>query len=158
MTTETVPPLAAVVTALPSHDRRLVYTVIALGLSSVERSDVQLAVPVAETADGELLAAVSAALAKPREKPAEPNLSGLQSFDRDDEEEPTPLASRTWEGSDIATGDTEPRLPVSTGGSAPLEHAVVTTAASAGGVVTFCLLYTSPSPRDRTRSRMPSSA
>ena len=23
---------------------------------------------------------------------------------------------------------------------------------------TFCLLYTSPSPRDRTRSRMPSSA
>ncbi len=137
VTTETVPPLAAVVTALPSHDRRLVYTVIALGLSSVERSDVQLAVPVAETADGELLAAVSAALAKPREKPAEPNLSGLQSFDRDDEEEPTPLASRTWEGSDIATGDTEPRLPVSTGGSAPLEHAVVTTAASAGGVVTF---------------------
>ena len=26
------------------------------------------------------------------------------------------------------------------------------------GLVTFCLLYTSPSPRDRTRSRMPSSA
>ena len=25
-------------------------------------------------------------------------------------------------------------------------------------VITFCLLYTSPSPRDRTRSRMPSSA
>ena len=25
-------------------------------------------------------------------------------------------------------------------------------------LVTFCLLYTSPSPRDRTRSRMPSSA
>ena len=25
-------------------------------------------------------------------------------------------------------------------------------------VVLFCLLYTSPSPRDRTRSRMPSSA
>ena len=24
--------------------------------------------------------------------------------------------------------------------------------------VTYCLLYTSPSPRDRTRSRMPSSA
>ena len=24
--------------------------------------------------------------------------------------------------------------------------------------ITFCLLYTSPSPRDRTRSRMPSSA
>ena len=26
------------------------------------------------------------------------------------------------------------------------------------GMVGFCLLYTSPSPRDRTRSRMPSSA
>ena len=26
------------------------------------------------------------------------------------------------------------------------------------GVGGFCLLYTSPSPRDRTRSRMPSSA
>ena len=28
-----------------------------------------------------------------------------------------------------------------------------------GGLLTYgCLLYTSPSPRDRTRSRMPSSA
>ena len=26
------------------------------------------------------------------------------------------------------------------------------------GLTGFCLLYTSPSPRDRTRSRMPSSA
>ena len=29
---------------------------------------------------------------------------------------------------------------------------------SGGGAVYTCLLYTSPSPRDRTRSRMPSSA
>ena len=29
---------------------------------------------------------------------------------------------------------------------------------SSGGVYITCLLYTSPSPRDRTRSRMPSSA
>ena len=29
---------------------------------------------------------------------------------------------------------------------------------AAGEVKTVCLLYTSPSPRDRTRSRMPSSA
>ena len=29
---------------------------------------------------------------------------------------------------------------------------------AAAGNDTFCLLYTSPSPRDRTRSRMPSSA
>ena len=28
----------------------------------------------------------------------------------------------------------------------------------AGGLARICLLYTSPSPRDRTRSRMPSSA
>ena len=28
----------------------------------------------------------------------------------------------------------------------------------ANGEVFYCLLYTSPSPRDRTRSRMPSSA
>ena len=34
----------------------------------------------------------------------------------------------------------------------------ITTLASAGGITTTCLLYTSPSPRDRTRSRMPSSA
>ena len=27
-----------------------------------------------------------------------------------------------------------------------------------GGLVGFCLLYTSPSPRDRQKSRMPSSA
>ena len=27
-----------------------------------------------------------------------------------------------------------------------------------GGIPVACLLYTSPSPRDRTRSRMPSSA
>ena len=27
-----------------------------------------------------------------------------------------------------------------------------------GGLYKYCLLYTSPSPRDRTRSRMPSSA
>ena len=29
---------------------------------------------------------------------------------------------------------------------------------SVTGLYHFCLLYTSPSPRDRTRSRMPSSA
>ena len=29
---------------------------------------------------------------------------------------------------------------------------------SVNGQIEFCLLYTSPSPRDRTRSRMPSSA
>ena len=42
-------------------------------------------------------------------------------------------------------------------------HRTVTTATLTGGASTrageeSCLLYTSPSPRDRTRSRMPSSA
>ena len=31
-------------------------------------------------------------------------------------------------------------------------------ASALGAWILFCLLYTSPSPRDRTRSRMPSSA
>ena len=35
---------------------------------------------------------------------------------------------------------------------------VTTQEMSAAGLPTICLLYTSPSPRDRTRSRMPSSA
>ena len=34
----------------------------------------------------------------------------------------------------------------------------VTTSTSADAEIKDCLLYTSPSPRDRTRSRMPSSA
>jgi len=37
----------------------------------------------------------------------------------------------------------------------PLSHEWITTDFSEA---LFCLLYTSPSPRDRTRSRMPSSA
>ena len=36
--------------------------------------------------------------------------------------------------------------------------ALVTALAIIGGIYWGCLLYTSPSPRDRTRSRMPSSA
>ena len=35
---------------------------------------------------------------------------------------------------------------------------VLTAGTFLGGIVGACLLYTSPSPRDRTRSRMPSSA
>ena len=37
-------------------------------------------------------------------------------------------------------------------------HDCFVTAANAFGIMNACLLYTSPSPRDRTRSRMPSSA
>jgi len=37
-------------------------------------------------------------------------------------------------------------------------NTVNVTSAFSGGATNTCLLYTSPSPRDRTRSRMPSSA
>ena len=37
-------------------------------------------------------------------------------------------------------------------------EAELMTKANFPGVIKVCLLYTSPSPRDRTRSRMPSSA
>ena len=40
--------------------------------------------------------------------------------------------------------------------SSPMD--TVTESAMAIGLAKVCLLYTSPSPRDRTRSRMPSSA
>ena len=39
-----------------------------------------------------------------------------------------------------------------------LSHAFLFTGARGVGKTTICLLYTSPSPRDRTRYRMPSSA
>ena len=40
----------------------------------------------------------------------------------------------------------------------PVELDAAIIFAPAGDLVPTCLLYTSPSPRDRTRSRMPSSA
>ena len=44
--------------------------------------------------------------------------------------------------------------------SALMQYAWLAVAFAAGGFLLYyiCLLYTSPSPRDRTRSRMPSSA
>ena len=42
--------------------------------------------------------------------------------------------------------------------SGPAKEALGRGASAAGTSTTTCLLYTSPSPRDRTRSRMPSSA
>ena len=43
-------------------------------------------------------------------------------------------------------------------GAAALAALAIISAFSAVVSLNFCLLYTSPSPRDRTRSRMPSSA
>ena len=39
-----------------------------------------------------------------------------------------------------------------------ISHPLVADLCSGSGALAICLLYTSPSPRDRTRSRMPSSA
>ena len=48
--------------------------------------------------------------------------------------------------------------PVMAAGDAVAGKARSTVCASCHGQNGICLLYTSPSPRDRTRSRMPSSA
>ena len=53
-----------------------------------------------------------------------------------------------------STLETQPTL----GFQRVLQRAVFHIQSSGKGVVKPCLLYTSPSPRDRTRSRMPSSA
>ena len=64
-----------------------------------------------------------------------------------------------WEGSKLAGRVVTMRTVPADGrtshrhlGTAAIERA------DAGEVIVICLLYTSPSPRDRTRSRMPSSA
>ena len=49
--------------------------------------------------------------------------------------------------------------PPSSGGNRfALLFILLVVLAALAGLVSVCLLYTSPSPRDRTRSRMPSSA
>ena len=48
--------------------------------------------------------------------------------------------------------------PVTLGMGVTSAHFLGPRAAFVGGEENVCLLYTSPSPRDRTRSRMPSSA
>ncbi len=121
---DTVPPLFVVGDENVRFDRRLVHTLIALGPASVDRSDAQFAVPIDDGVVGGLVASVEAAFAKPKGVPAELNLASLLTFDRDDDEELTPSIGRAWESSDIATGDTEPRLPVS-GESASPESAPV---------------------------------
>jgi len=135
--TSTVPPLAAVAAEGQSFDRRLVYTVIALGPRSVDRADAQLAVPVGDGAAGEIGAGIAAAFAKPRERSGELNVSGLLALDRDDDEDAAGSAGRTWEGSDISTGDTEPRNPTGSGEAAGEAASAVPAAALGSGVVVF---------------------
>ena len=49
-------------------------------------------------------------------------------------------------------------VPVATSVSVPTPNGGVFELFANGDYLYICLLYTSPSPRDRTRSRMPSSA
>ncbi len=118
---ETIPPLFVVVEDGLPFDRRLSYTAIGIGSQSADRGDVQLALPVAESAQGGIRASIELALAKPREKVAEPGLAGLLPFEDVSDEEPAISVGRAWDGSDISTGDTEPRAaadPLS-GGATP---------------------------------------
>ena len=51
-----------------------------------------------------------------------------------------------------------PRVPLPTDKELVLKVVPMPADCNANGDIFGCLLYTSPSPRDRTRSRMPSSA
>ena len=61
-----------------------------------------------------------------------------------------------WTGSDADSGDTL-NYDVYVGSANPPTTKIATNHSSSS-INHACLLYTSPSPRDRTRSRMPSSA
>ena len=63
-------------------------------------------------------------------------------------------------GEAVDVGDGQPGVVerVEGGIGVQLDLADVGQSAQLGGLRRTCLLYTSPSPRDRTRSRMPSSA
>ena len=50
------------------------------------------------------------------------------------------------------------QMPFSVKGGIPGERVVFEKEPNLDVIIWLCLLYTSPSPRDRTRSRMPSSA
>lgn len=110
---DTIPPLVAVSSERALLDRRSVHSLIAVGQSVVDRSDVQFALPLGDGVTKDLLRVIESEFARPKEPSVELNLSGLLSFHGDDDEELTPSTGRSWDGSDIVTGDTEPRLPVS---------------------------------------------
>ena len=71
--------------------------------------------------------------------------AALQPVEPSGDQRPVGPRARTGGGQAVAAGLDRPPLGAVTGDAG-------------GDVVGVCLLYTSPSPRDRTRSRMPSSA
>ena len=69
-------------------------------------------------------------------------------------DEPKPAAAPA-----SAPVTTAPSAPVASGGSLPeVKWRLTSSFPKSLDTIYGCLLYTSPSPRDRTRSRMPSSA
>lgn len=118
---QTMPPLFVVVEDALPFDRRLAYTAIGIGPHSAERDDVQHALPIAEPTPLGLRATIEAALAKPREKTPDPAFASRLPFDDQADDEPAIAVGRSWDGSDISTGDTEPRMPAApgTGDAAP---------------------------------------
>ena len=58
----------------------------------------------------------------------------------------------------LTTTDVTTLYTVPSNSRAIVKSLLVAEDASGSAAVKVCLLYTSPSPRDRTRSRMPSSA
>ena len=58
----------------------------------------------------------------------------------------------------IAKGETVALVGANGAGKSTLLKVISGLQPLTGGTVTFCLLYTSPSPRDKRQSRMPSSA
>ncbi len=122
---ETIPPLFVVVEDESPFDRRLAHTSIGVGGQSADRNDVHLALPVAESAQGGIRASIELALSKPREKAVEPSFTGLQPFEDLSDEEPAMSVGRSWDGSDISTGDTEPRVAADPAPSAAAPALVV---------------------------------
>ena len=63
------------------------------------------------------------------------------------------LETKFIQSQNVGIGNTDPKAKLDVSGDLILKSATLTLADG-----NTCLLYTSPSPRDRTRSRMPSSA
>ena len=63
-----------------------------------------------------------------------------------------------WHGASANTGFTEQFIIATVDASLVAQNIVVAAESAGLGICYICLLYTSPSPRDRQKSRMPSSA
>ena len=69
---------------------------------------------------------------------------------------PAGIADTVWNG--VFTNQTNPTGGLVFADGSAATGVTIETGEGVGAIDWTCLLYTSPSPRDRTRSRMPSSA